>query len=44
MGVRCVEMLTNIAVDKKRPDQEIYDTGIDIVTRENVDRFLAQVK
>lgn len=44
MGVRCVEMLRNIVVDKKMPDQDIYDTGIDIVTRENVDRFLAQTK
>ncbi|HPN35475.1 MAG TPA: sugar-binding protein [bacterium] len=44
MGVRSVEMLTNIVVNKKMPDQEIYDTGIDIVTPENVDRFLSQAK
>lgn len=44
MGKRCVEILYDITVNKKMPDKEIYDTGVDVVTKENVDQFLANVK
>lgn len=42
MGKLCIETLYDIAVNKKIPDKEIYDTGVDVVTKENVDQFLAE--
>jgi len=40
MGYRAIEILYEIAVHKKYPDQKIIATGIDVVTKENVDEFL----
>lgn len=40
MGVRSIELLNDIVVKKMKPAQTFYNTGVDIVTRENVDRFL----
>jgi len=34
-------MLMQIVAGKKLPEQQIYDTGIDVVTRANVSQFLA---
>jgi ribose transport system substrate-binding protein len=42
MGVRCVEMLHRLNTEKKLPEQAVYDTGVDVVTAENVERFLSQ--
>jgi len=44
MGDRCVEILTQIVQQKKWPEQPIYDTGIDVVTKENVAQFLSQAR
>lgn len=43
MGKRCIETLYDIAVNKKMPEKQIYDTGVDVVTKENVNEFLAKV-
>ena len=40
MGKQCIETLYDIVVYKKMPEKEIYDTGVDVVTKENVDQFL----
>lgn len=42
MGYRCVEMLHDLYTTKNKPEHTVYDTGVDIVTRENVERFLNQ--
>ena len=40
MGKKCVELLYDIVAEGKKLDKEIYDTGVDIITKENVDQFL----
>jgi ribose transport system substrate-binding protein len=40
MGEQCITKLYDIVVHNKMPKKEIYDTGVDIVTKENVDQFL----
>ncbi|MDR5709020.1 MAG: sugar-binding protein [Armatimonadota bacterium] len=40
MGVRSMELLYDIVVRKRNPAQRFYNTGVDVVTKENVDRFL----
>lgn len=42
MGFRCIEMLHRLHSEKKQPEQAVYDTGVDVVTRENVASFLRQ--
>jgi ribose transport system substrate-binding protein len=42
MGFRCIEMLHRLHSEKKQPEQAVYDTGVDVVTRENVANFLRQ--
>ncbi len=40
MGVRSMELLYDIVVRKRKPAQRFYNTGVDVVTKDNVDRFL----
>ncbi|MDR7417220.1 MAG: sugar-binding protein [Armatimonadota bacterium] len=40
MGVRSMELLYDIVVRKRKPARTFYNTGVDLVTKENVDRFL----
>lgn len=40
MGYKSVEILYDIVVNKKMPTTEKIDTGVDIITRENVAEFL----
>jgi ribose transport system substrate-binding protein len=40
MGVRSVELLYDIVVKKQKPRQTFYNTGVDVVTQQNVDKFL----
>ncbi|MBN1351416.1 sugar-binding protein [candidate division KSB1 bacterium] len=42
MGYKCVEVLYDIVVNKKMPEKEIIDTGVDVVTLDNVDQFLSK--
>ncbi|MDZ7372355.1 MAG: sugar-binding protein [candidate division KSB1 bacterium] len=43
MGYRSVYILYDIVARGKKPEQTIIDTGVDIVTRENVDAFLTRI-
>ncbi|MCS7172658.1 MAG: sugar-binding protein [Armatimonadetes bacterium] len=40
MGVRSMELLYDIVVRRQKPIRSFYNTGVDLVTKENVDRFL----
>ncbi len=40
MGQRCIEMLHDIQQNKKLPEHTVYATGVDIITRTNVDSLL----
>lgn len=44
MGEKCVETLYDIVVNKKKPEKEIIDTGVDIITKDNVEQFLLKQK
>ncbi len=44
MGYKSIYVLYDIVANKKMPEQEIIDTGVDIVTKENVDEFLAKLE
>jgi ribose transport system substrate-binding protein len=44
MGYKSVYVLYDIVARNKMPEQEIIDTGVDVVTRENVDEFLARLE
>lgn len=44
MGEKCVETLYDIVVNKKKPQKEIIDTGVDVITQENVEQFLSKHK
>lgn len=40
MGVRSMELLYDIVVKKQKPTRSFYNTGVDVVTQQNVDKFL----
>ncbi len=40
MGVRSIELLNDLVAKKVKPDKTFYNTGVDIVTKENVEKFL----
>jgi ribose transport system substrate-binding protein len=40
MGVRSMELLYDLVVKKQKPRRTFYNTGVDVVTQQNVDRFL----
>lgn len=40
MGQRCIEMLYDIHQNNKPPAQTVYATGVDVITRANVDSLL----
>lgn len=42
MGYKAVETLYDIVVNKKYPQDKIIDTGVDIITGENIDQFLKE--
>jgi ribose transport system substrate-binding protein len=40
MGSTCVEILADMVLHNKAPEKTTFDTGVDLVTRENVAAFL----
>ncbi len=40
MGVKSIELLNDLATKKIKPDKPFFNTGVDIVTKANVDQFL----
>jgi ribose transport system substrate-binding protein len=43
-GKTCVEVLYDVVVNKKALEEEFLDTGLDVVTKENVEEFLARAR
>ncbi len=44
MGYRSIHVLYDIVAKHKMPESQTIDTGVDVVTKENVDQFLAKTK
>ena len=44
IGKKCVEVLYDIVINKKTLETKYFDTGLDVVTKENVDEFLLNAR
>ena len=44
MGYKSIYVLYDIVAKHKMPESQIIDTGVDVVTKDNVDQFLAKAR